>query len=97
MVQLTPDDLQHFDEHGYVVIRGLLDPARDIQPVIAEYDQLLDGLVDQWANAGHLEDRCEGLPFTERLMQTVSQARQPFDLALDISLPQANITETTPK
>ena len=96
MVQLTPDDLQHFDEQGYVVVRGLLDPARDIAPVITEYDQLLDRLVEEWASAGHLEDRCEGLPFTQRLMQTVSQARQPYDLALDISLPQASITETTP-
>lgn len=93
---LTAGDLQHFDEHGFVVVKGLLDPDRHFSPVVAEYEELLDTLIEQWAREGHLEDKRPGLPFTERLLRTVVDARQPYDLAMDISLPQANLTHDTP-
>ncbi|MFP6766613.1 MAG: phytanoyl-CoA dioxygenase family protein, partial [Planctomycetaceae bacterium] len=93
---ITAEDLQHFEDQGYVVVRNLLDPVRHFSPVVEEYEELLDGLVNQWSANGHLTDKRVGLPFPERLMQTVVEARQPYDLAMDISLPQANITDATP-
>jgi len=94
--RITADDLSHFDENGFVVIQGLLDPARDFAPVQAEYDTVLDDLVNRWIDQGHLEQPHAGLPFAERLLQTVPLARQPYDLAMDISLPQADIRSDTP-
>ncbi|MBQ16518.1 MAG: phytanoyl-CoA dioxygenase [Planctomycetaceae bacterium] len=93
---VTAGDLQHFEDQGYVVVRNLLDPDRHFSPVVKEYEELLDGLVDQWSVDGHLQDKRIGLPFPERLLQTVVEARQPYDLAMDISLPQASITDATP-
>ena len=37
----TAIDLQRFDEQGFLVVEGLLDPARDLQPVVDEYTALL--------------------------------------------------------
>ena len=33
-----------YDENGYVVVRNVLDPSEDLQPVINEYNQLLSAL-----------------------------------------------------
>ena len=93
---VTDTDLSRFDEDGFVVIRGLFEPDQDFTPVVAEYETVLSELVDQWIANGHLNDAHAGLPFTERLHRTVTEARQPYDLAMDISLPQANIQTDTP-
>ena len=93
---LTPDQLNHFDERGYVIVRGLLDPGRHYAPVQAEYEDVLDRLVNRWQADGDLDDPAEGLAFGERLIHAVRQSRRPYDLAMDISLPQVDITEQTP-
>ena len=36
--------LDEFDEQGFVVMEGLLDPEEDIRPVVDEYGDLLDWL-----------------------------------------------------
>ena len=94
--RITADDLARFEDDGFVVIRGLLDPTRDLDPVVAEYETVLDRLVDRWKTDGHLAETHHGLPFAERLLKTVPAARQPYDLAMDISLPQAGIRPDTP-
>ena len=57
---------------------------------------MLESLVDRWESAGHLSNRHQALPFTQRLLATVAEAQQPYDQAMDISLPQANIQPDTP-
>lgn len=99
MVATTPishDELSRFDEDGFVVIRGLLDPKRDLAAVVTEYDSVLDALAQRWKTDGHLTESHDGLPFAQRLLKTVIEARQPYDLAMDISLPQADIRNDTP-
>ena len=96
MVALDPSVFERFDENGYVVVRGLLDVANDLQPVITEYEALLDRLVAKWRSEGRLSSSHEGLPFTERLSRVVVDGAVPYDLPFDISLPQADITEETP-
>jgi len=93
---LTPSDQDHFDEFGYVVIRQLLSWHDDLQPLVAEYEQILDRLVARWKADNRLESSDSSLPFGERLICAVCEAKLPYDLDFDISLPQANITEETP-
>ena len=40
--------LDEFDEQGFVVLQGVLDPEEDIQPVVDEYERLLDSLSKYW-------------------------------------------------
>ncbi len=94
MIETT--DLEQFDRDGYIVVRGLLDVAADLQPMIDEYEQLLDRLAEQWAAEGRLTSTHRGLPFCERLLQIVPEAHPAYDLHFDISLPQADITDETP-
>jgi ectoine hydroxylase-related dioxygenase (phytanoyl-CoA dioxygenase family) len=96
MTSVTSADIHHFDEMGYVVIRDLLDYEYDIQPVIAEYEELLGDLANRWKSAGHADSTFEGMPFGQRLISLVRETKQPYDLEFDISLPQADVTESTP-
>ena len=96
MTKLQPSVLKQFDQDGYVVVRSLLDVDRDLQPVVDEYDVVLDQLAQYWQDQGHLASTHADLPFCERLLQLVTEAEQPYDLHFDISLPQVDISEQTP-
>ena len=62
-----------FDECGYVVVRGLLDPAVDLQPVIDEYAGVLDRLATEWYERGKLSSDFAELPFEARLTAVVAE------------------------
>ena len=47
MPQLTPSQLDHYREHSFVLVEDLLDPTTDIDPVLAEYDEVLDNLANE--------------------------------------------------
>ena len=55
--------LDEFDEQGFVVLQGILDPEEDIQPVMDEYECLLDTLSRDWHRDGKISSDFERLPF----------------------------------
>ena len=61
------------EDHGYVVVRGLLDDAEDIRPVRDEYERLLDSLVTIWHKNGELSSTYDDLPFEQRLAVVASE------------------------
>ena len=87
---------EHFQEQGYVIAEGLLDPAEDLQPLIEEYDALLDKLAAELREAGVLSDAYEGLPFGRRLAAVLNEADGGFYQHFDISLPQSGVSHDTP-
>ena len=79
--------LQHFDTFGYVVMRGLLDWERDLQPVIDEYTDLLDGLARRWFAEKKISSSFEGMALLDRwsrlapeLEETVPGHRSHFEI-----------------
>lgn len=46
---MTPDDARRFDDDGYLVVRGLLDPRRDVDPVGDAFASLIDALATVYA------------------------------------------------
>jgi hypothetical protein len=89
-------DIDRFNTEGYVVVEDVLDPERDLDPVMAEYMDLLERLVSQWRAAGTLSSDYADLPFPQRwghvLHEVGPTGYQPFD----ISLPFTGVTEDTP-
>jgi phytanoyl-CoA hydroxylase len=89
-------NVEQFAEEGYLVVEDVLDVARDIDPVVAEYSALLDQLAATWQAEGKIASTYADLPFAQRLARvlndTGSKGYQPFD----ISLPQSNVSEDTP-
>lgn len=93
---LTRGQLEQFEREGFLVVRGVLDPADDLQPIIDEYEQVLDGLVDELVATGALADAYADLPFAQRFMRVVAETGQTFAQHFDPALPRSGVTTATP-
>jgi phytanoyl-CoA hydroxylase len=96
MAVLTPEQIDHFNAEGYVVVPGLFDPARDLEPVIAEYEGVLDRLADDLHARGEISSPHAGLGFSERLIRLCEETGRIHAQSFDFSLPQKDIREDTP-
>ena len=54
MAYLTAEQVAQFQDEGYLVVDNLLDPERDLDPVIAEYEVVLDRLANDLYAAGKI-------------------------------------------
>ncbi len=59
-------DIDTFHEQGFLVVEGVLDPVDDLDPVVAEYEALLDDLTAGWHAKGKLPSTFSDLPFAQR-------------------------------
>lgn len=96
MTTLMEPRLEQFDRDGYVVMRGLLDPAEVLEPLVAEYEVLLDNLAVQLQAAGQISSLHRNLPFSERLTRIYQESGRVHTQYFDMSLPQKNIRRGTP-
>lgn len=85
---------QHFDEHGYAILRGLLGEP-DLAAFIAEYERLLDGIARAWLAEGSVEDDLGDLAFGERFTRLTYEYGRPYYQFFDISLP-ATVSADSP-
>jgi hypothetical protein len=89
-------DLKQFEEQGYFVARGVLDPVRDLEPIIREYEVLLDKIIAAWRASGELEQTdtaVDSRSFSERFCQLTTEGRDCLRF-MDISLPSKTSSET---
>ena len=93
---LTDEQLAHFDEEGYLLVRGMLDVDEVIQPIIDEYHGVLDKLARELYQAGQIASTYDDLPFGKRLTQIVVESGQIHAQYFDFSLPQTGIDANTP-
>src|SRR5580698_1231024 len=47
MPRLSQKQALQFEENGYLIVTGVLSPEKDLDPVIREYEGVLDRLVGQ--------------------------------------------------
>jgi phytanoyl-CoA hydroxylase len=95
---MTSVDLETFREQGFLVLENVLDPEHDLDPVVHEYETLLDELTTQWHAEGFLQSTFSDLPFAQRFARVLSEAPQNLNVMahFDISLPFQGVTEKTP-
>ena len=95
MAQLTQDQLDHFEDQGYVVVPGVI-PHDVLDNVITEYEGVLDTLIDELYERGDISSRFEGLEFGERFIKLVIETGEVHKQYFDFSLPFANVQPDTP-
>lgn len=88
-------DLERFEDQGYLVVEDVFDVARDLDPVVAEYEALLDELATTWHADGRLSATFAGLPFGQRFGRVLAEVPRAIRY-FDISLPFSNVAEDTP-
>lgn len=96
MTHLTAGQVEHFEENGYVVVDDVLDPERDLDPALAEYDQVLDRLAAQLHADGSLGSAYPELGFSDRLSRICAETSALYSQHFDFSLPQRGVTHDTP-
>lgn len=96
MAALSKAQLAQFAEEGYLLVRGLLDPERDLDPVIREYEGVLDALAEELCARGRIPSTYEDLPFGPRLIRVCAESGQVHAQYFDFSLPQKGIRPDTP-
>lgn len=91
---LSEAQVNFFHEEGYLIVEDVLDQQRVLDPIRAEYAQLLDQLCDDW-HADGLMPASNGLGFWDKLLLAYKSGCdwfQPFD----ISLPASAVMPDTP-
>src|SRR6266545_4787234 len=91
-------DIDKFNEQGFLIVDDVLDPVLDLDPVVREYEVLLDSLTERWSASGALPESFRDLPFAQRFGRVLNEA--PADLNVmqhfDISLPFSGVRLDTP-
>jgi ectoine hydroxylase-related dioxygenase (phytanoyl-CoA dioxygenase family) len=93
---LSTEQIDHFQTEGYLVVENVLDPVRDLDPVIAEYEIVLDRLANELHASGKISSTYDDLPFSDRLTKIYAESGKVHAQYFDFSLPQDGITEQTP-
>ena len=96
MNRLTRSEREHFETEGFVLVRGLLEPERDIKPVLDEYAGVLDRLAHELYEAGEIRSLYEDLDFNERMIACYRDSGRVLAQHFDCSLPQAGTTASSP-
>ena len=96
MPAMTNEQLEHFEQFGFVTAEGVLDPEEVIDPVIEEYAGVLDDLADELYEEGTINSKYEDLDFGERVTQIYAESDNVYNGHFDFSLPQGGVTEETP-
>ena len=73
MVIVDETDQARFAKDGYLVLSGLLDPERDLSPLQAEYESLLDVVAARLQTDGVVSSTHAGLPFGPRFCALVRE------------------------
>lgn len=85
-----------FEQHGYVVLKGLLDSARDLAPLLDDYGVLLQECATRWHREGRLSSSFDHLPLGDRFAAVLCELGASLLQYFDISLPRFAITADTP-
>ena len=88
MAGLTHAQLEQYRDQGYVVVDDVLDPAEDLEPVMAEYGDVLDRIANELHAEGVISSTYADLPFDRRLIHVCDESERLFTQPFDISLPQ---------
>src|SRR5262245_33641631 len=96
MAHLTAAQVKQFDEEGYLLVKEVLDPQEDLDPIIEEYKGVLDRLAQELYTQDEITSTYEALPFGERLTRIYAESGKVHAQYFDFSLPKGNIKEDTP-
>ena len=93
---ITAADLERFECDGYLMVPDAIDPARWIEPIMQEYETVLERLAVALLAAGRIGSLHDDLPFDQRLVEICAETNETNAQYFDFSLPQSNVRHETP-
>lgn len=96
MPSLSGEQRNQFEHEGYVVVEEVFDPVRDLDPVVAEYAEVLGHLAEELFEAGEISSTYSELPFGARLTAVYADSGKVHAQYFDFALPFRGVTPETP-
>ena len=96
MSALSQQQVEQFQEQGFLKVEGVLDPATYLDPVIDEYAGVLDSLAKELFAGGEISSTYDELPFGERVTRIYAESGRAHSQYFDFSLPFTDVREDTP-
>ena len=93
---LSSDQLRRFHCDGYLLVEGVLEPAALVEPLFAEYGEVLDRLAHELRDRGELASTYHDLQFAERLIRIYRETGRDYSRYFDPSLMTSGVTPDTP-
>jgi phytanoyl-CoA hydroxylase len=93
---LSAAQQSQFEQEGYVVVEDVFDPEQELDPVIEEYDGVLDTLATELLESGAISSTYPQLAFSDRLARIYAETGKVYPKYFDLSLPQRGVTHQTP-
>ncbi len=96
MKPISDDQMDFFEDQGYLLVKGLLSPEEDLDPVIEEYKRVLDRLAKELYLDGQITSTYDELPFGQRISRIYGESGKVHAQYFDFSLPQGGVKADTP-
>ncbi|MBT3941637.1 MAG: phytanoyl-CoA dioxygenase [Chloroflexi bacterium] len=96
MTGLSEQQQKQFQDDGYLLVEDLFDPKEVLDPLIDEYEGVMDRLAFELHRDGKIQSRYENLDFSERVTQVYQDSGKVHAGYFDFSLPQSGIKYDTP-
>ena len=96
MPQLDSNQLQHLEEYGYLVVEGVIEPEDILDPIMQEYEGVLDSLATRLKSDGKINSLHSALSFGDRVTKIYHESNAIHNQYFDFSLPQKGINKDTP-
>lgn len=93
---LSAEQMEQFEREGFLLVRNAIDPRRWIDPVLREYELVLDRLAEELYAAQRISQLHRELPFGERFVEICAESNATNAQYFDFSLPQAGVRHDTP-
>jgi len=79
MKALSQEQIQFYKDKGYLLVEDVLKPS-DLQPLIDEFDAVIDKWADEYHRQGRLKDLFEDEPFSRRLYRIYNAVDHPHEV-----------------
>ena len=93
---MTAAQLEQFDRDGFLLVEGLISPTEVLDPLMREYEEVLDRLATLLHDAGQIADTYADRPFGERFITIEHETNETNAQFFDFSLPQGGVRHDTP-
>ena len=92
---LSDDQLKRFEHDGYLLIPGVLEPSILIEPLFAEYSEVLDRLAHELRDRREISSTYDDLEFGDRMIHIYQETGRDYARYFDPSLPMKGVTTDT--
>lgn len=96
MGHLSSKQVECFKEEGYLIVEDLFDPRADLDPIVAEYEDVLDRLATSLFESGKTNSSYSDLPFGQRLIKIYAEGGSDYTQYFDFTLPLKGVRHDTP-